>query len=74
MLNDISRHKFYDMSQLVWLEGKHTAQRAHCAVGCTMDIQEKASNDQSLEFSLSFASFLYFGQRFTGILVGAGIW
>ena len=32
MLNDISRHKFEDMSQLVWLEGKHTAQTAHCAV------------------------------------------
>ena len=30
MLNDISRHKFQDMPQLVWLEGKHTAQTAHC--------------------------------------------
>ena len=32
MLNDVSRHKFQDMSQLVRLEGKHTAQTAHCAL------------------------------------------
>ena len=44
-------------------------------VGCKMDTQEKAPNDQSLEFdSLSFAPLLYFGQKFTGISVGAGIW
>ena len=40
-----------------------------------MDTQEKAPNDQSLEFdSLSFAPLLYFGQKFTGISVRAGIW
>ena len=43
-------------------------------VGCKMDTQEKAPNDQGLEFSLSFAPLLYFGQKFTGISVGAGIW
>ena len=32
MLNDVTRHKFQDMSQLVRLEGKHTAQTAHCAL------------------------------------------
>ena len=31
-------------------------------VGCKMDTQEKAPNDQGLEFSLSFAP-LYFGQH-----------
>ena len=34
MLNEISKHKFYDMSQLVRLRGTQTAQTAHCAV-CT---------------------------------------
>ena len=32
MLNHISKHKFQDMSQLVRLRGKHTAQCTHCAV------------------------------------------
>ena len=32
MLTGISRHKFFDMSQLVRLEGKHTVQTVHCAL------------------------------------------
>ena len=32
MLNNLSRRNFWDMSQLVRLEGKHTWQNAHCAV------------------------------------------
>ena len=32
MLKNLSRQKFYDRSQLLRLEGKHTAQTAHCAV------------------------------------------
>ena len=32
MLNGILRHKFYAMSQLFRLEGKHTVQTAHCAM------------------------------------------
>ena len=32
MLNGISKHKFYVMSQLVLLRGTQTAQTAHCAV------------------------------------------
>ena len=31
-INEISRNNFKDMSQLIWLEGKHTVQRAHCAL------------------------------------------
>ena len=32
MLNDISRHEFQDISELVRLEGKHFVQTAHCAL------------------------------------------
>ena len=32
MWNNISRYKFWDMSHLVPLEGKHTVQTAHCAL------------------------------------------
>ena len=32
MLNGISKHKFYVMSQLVRLRGTQTAQTAHCAL------------------------------------------
>ena len=32
MLNGISRRKFQDVSQLVWLVGKHTVKSTHCAL------------------------------------------
>ena len=32
MLNNLSRRNFYDMFQLIRLEGKHTTKSAHCAL------------------------------------------
>ena len=54
LLNDIPRHKFQDMCQLVRLEGTHTAQTAHCAVGpfvllCTFYVKVKTHWPQSSE-------------------------
>ena len=33
MLNGISRHKFQDISRLIWLEGKQIVQTVHYAMG-----------------------------------------
>ena len=48
MLNNLSRRNFWDMSQLVRLEGKHTWQNAHCALQWIDQILIKAATQQSL--------------------------